>query len=256
VDTSAPISTEIEGSIEFRNVSFTYSDTGIQALKNVNFSIEKGQKLAVVGRTGSGKTTIAELLNRMYDVTEGDIFIDNKNIKTYSKFALRKAIGYVPQDVFLFSDTVENNILFGFNTNSSSKNTIIAQNAAEKAIIHHEILRLENGYNTVVGERGVMLSGGQKQRISMARAIVKQPKIMLFDDALSAVDNETEDKILAYFDQELQDKTTVIITHRLHYLTDFDKIIVIENGEIVENGTHTQLLQNKKYYAEQFAVGK
>jgi ATP-binding cassette subfamily B protein len=253
-EASTPIISEIEGSIEFRNVSFTYNDTGIQALKNVSFTIKKGQQLAIIGRTGSGKTTIAELLNRMYDVTEGDIFIDNKNIKSYPKTALRKAIGYVPQDVFLFSDTVANNILFGLETKDILENGAIAQNAAEKAAIHHEILGLENAYNTVVGERGVMLSGGQKQRISMARAIVKKPKIMLFDDALSAVDNETEDKILAYFKADLQDKTTIIITHRLHYLADFDKIIVIENGEMVENGTHAALLQNKKYYAEQFAL--
>jgi ATP-binding cassette, subfamily B, multidrug efflux pump len=253
-DAKTPITEPIQGHIEFRNVSFTYPDTGIQALKNVSFKVEKGRKLAIIGRTGSGKTTIAELLNRMYDATEGEILLDNRPIQAYSKAALRQAIGYVPQDVFLFSDTVENNILFGINDFKTQNPSEIASRAAEKAAIHTEILGLQDGYNTVVGERGVMLSGGQKQRISMARAIVKNPMLILFDDALSAVDNETENKILSYFEKELQNKTTIIITHRVHYLADFDKIIVIENGEVAENGTHEQLLAQAQYYAEQYAA--
>jgi ATP-binding cassette, subfamily B, multidrug efflux pump len=207
-------------------------------LKNVSFTIKKGQKLAITGRTGTGKTTIAELLNRMYEPTEGEILIDGKPIQHYTKNALRQAIGYVPQDVFLFSDTVQNNILFGYvprlsagenvDTKNAEEPSSIVIDAAQKAAIHTEILGLQDGYNTVVGERGVMLSGGQKQRISMARAIVKRPAIMLFDDALSAVDNATEDKILAYFDNELQDQTLIIITHRTHYLDRFDAVISLD----------------------------
>ena len=234
LDSKNPITTPIQGDIEFRNVSFTYADTGIQALKNVSFTLKKGQKLAITGRTGTGKTTVAELLNRMYEPTEGTILIDGQPIQNYTKTALRQAIGYVPQDVFLFSDTVQNNILFGLdfdkkNTDfDENKQNEIATDAAQKAAIHTEILGLQDGYNTIVGERGVMLSGGQKQRISMARAIVKRPAIMLFDDALSAVDNATEDKILAYFDNELHDQTLIVITHRTHYLDRFDAVVTLE----------------------------
>lgn len=236
----------LTGQIEFDNVTFVYPDTGIQALKNINFTLMPGQKMAIIGRTGSGKTTIADLLVRMYDVTDGEIRIDGKNIQQHDLANLRERIGYVPQDVFLFSDTVAGNIAFGKPDTPRED----VENFAKYASVHEDIQGLSEGFETIVGERGVTLSGGQKQRISIARALVKKPDIVILDDCLSAVDTNTEKQILGYFNEALSDKTAIIITHRIYGLLQFDKIIVTDGGEIIEAGTHEELLANKGYYAD------
>lgn len=230
--------------IEFKNVSFTYKDTGIQAITDFNLTIHKGEKIAIIGKTASGKTTIAELLLRMYDVTEGAILIDGKNLKSINLGALRKDIAYVPQDLFLFSDTIEKNIGFGVSDYDIDE----VMQYAEYASIHNEIAELPKGYESLVGERGVTLSGGQKQRISIARALIKKPDIVILDDCLSAVDTKTEQNILNYLNTELKDKTAIIITHRIQSLIDFDQIIVMEDGKIAEQGSHRELLAKKGYY--------
>ena len=239
----------LRGHIQFKNVSFVYPDTGIKALEHVTFEILPGQKLAIVGRTGSGKTTIADLLVRMYDVSEGQILIDGKDIREHDLAHLRQCFGYVPQDVFLFSDTVLGNISFGKDGISREDAEGFAQNAA----VHDEIMGLPNGYETMVGERGVNLSGGQKQRVSIARAFAKQPDIVLLDDCLSAVDTNTESRILGYLSGALADKTAIIITHRIYKMLEFDKIIVLDEHRVAEEGTHEQLLTRGGYYAELFA---
>ena len=242
------MNTAFSGHIVFENVSFTYPDTGIKVLDKVSFEVKPGQKMAIIGRTGSGKTTIADLLLRMYDVDGGRILIDGKDIKQHDLAHLRQHIGYVPQDVFLFSDTVLGNISFG-------KEGVTRENAAfyaESAAIHEEILGLPKGYDTMVGERGVTLSGGQKQRISIARAFAKQPDIVLLDDCLSAVDTNTESRILGYLSNALSDKTSIIITHRIYGMLEFDHIIVLDDMHISESGTHAELLANGGYYADLF----
>jgi ATP-binding cassette, subfamily B, multidrug efflux pump len=236
------------GNIVFDNVSFVYPDTGIRALENISFSLEKGQKMAIIGRTGSGKTTVADLLVRMYDTTEGRILIDGQDVRQYSLNDVRNRIGYVPQDVFLFSDTVLGNIAFGKSEISKEEAISFAKGAA----IHEDILSLPEGYETVVGERGVTLSGGQKQRVSIARAFAKQPDIILLDDCLSAVDTQTESRILSYLNDALANKTAIIITHRIYGMMKFDKIIVIEDHRIVEEGTHEDLMALGGYYAEMY----
>ncbi len=238
----------LKGHIQFEQVSFVYPDTGIQALQNVSFEVLPGQKLAIVGRTGSGKTSIADLLVRMYDVSGGRILIDGVDIKMHDLFHLRRSIGYVPQDVFLFSDTVLNNISFGKDGISREDAEFFAKSAA----VHEEIMGLPNQYDTVVGERGVTLSGGQKQRVSIARAFAKKPDIVILDDCLSAVDTNTESQILGYMDNTLSDKTAIIITHRIYGMLEFDKIIVLDDGGVAEEGTHEELLSRGGYYAEMF----
>lgn len=234
----------LHGEIEFKNVSFVYPTTGIKALENISFKINKGQRLAIMGRTASGKTTIAELLMRMFDVSEGEILVDGKNIKEHNLEMIRSKIGYVPQDVFLFSDTISANISFGIS--DYDKKDI--EKYATYASVYDDIVKLPNGFETLVGERGVTLSGGQKQRISIARAFMKNPDIVLLDDALSAVDTTTEQNILSYFQKALSDKTSVIISHRANNLLNYDKIIVLENGQIVEEGTHDDLISADGFY--------
>ncbi len=236
------------GSIAFQNVSFTYPDTGIVALRNISFELLSGQKLAIIGRTGCGKSTIAELLVRLYDVTEGCILVDGVDIRQQDLHRLRQRIGYVPQDVFLFSDTISNNVRFGRPEATQAEVETFTRHAA----IYNEITELPEGFETVVGERGVTLSGGQKQRVSIARALAKQPDIVLLDDCLSAVDTNTEKQILSYLGSDIADKTAIIITHRIYSLLEFDKIIVLSDGRIVEEGTHSELLKNKGYYYEQY----
>lgn len=239
---------KIDGTISFKNVSFTYEDTGITALKNINFTIKQGETLAILGNTGSGKSTIAELIARLYDTTEGEITIDGVNIKNININDLRKDIGFVPQEALLFSDTIKNNIRFGFEHATDEQ----VMNATKNAHIHHNIKNFKNGYDTLVGERGVTLSGGQKQRISIARALIKNPKILVFDDCLSAVDTETEAIILKNLEQVSRKKTTVMIAHRISSVKNADIIIVLEKGNIIQQGTHNELIKTKGYYKDLF----
>ena len=240
---------KVEGNIAFSDVDFVYPHTGIRALHNFNLQIHKGEKVAIVGRTGSGKTTIAQLLLRMYDSTNGTITIDGKNIKDIDLHSFREQVSYVPQDVFLFSDTISNNIRFGLRQDSH----VNVADAARYASVDKEIDRFSDKYETMVGERGVTLSGGQKQRISIARALIKDPGLVIFDDCLSAVDAKTEREIITSLYNYLEGKTAIIITHRIFSLFHFDKIVVLEDGEIVETGNHSTLLARNGYYAELYA---
>lgn len=238
----------IKGKIEFKNVSFTYPESGTQALKNVSFEVNPGETLAIIGRTGSGKSTIANLMVRLFDVKEGEILIDNKKIQSLNLDSIRKQTGYVPQEVFLFSETIAENIAFG--EPNISKNDQRIADAAINAHIHHNIIDFKEGYETLVGERGITLSGGQKQRISIARAIIKNPEILIFDDCLSAVDTETEERILHNLEKIMANKTTIIISHRVSSIRNADKILVLEQGEIIESGSHEQLISQKGNYFE------
>jgi len=239
----------LQGNISFTNVDFVYPHTGIHALKDFSLQINKGEKIAVVGRTGSGKSTLAQLLLHMYEPQKGLITYDGMPVNKIDIQSLRLQISYVPQDVFLFSETVSNNIRFGID--GATDELVIS--AARQASIHDEIENFREGYSTMIGERGVTLSGGQKQRISIARALIKDPSIVIFDDCLSAVDARTEKEIIGNLHQYLDDKTAIIITHRIFSLFEFDKIIVIDGGRIVEQGTHRELLEMKGYYTEMYA---
>ncbi len=236
----------LKGHIQFEEVDFIYPDSNIQALKKVTFELLPGQKMAIVGKTGSGKTTIADLLVRMYDVSTGQIRIDDKPIETHDLANLRQRIGYVPQDVFLFSDTISNNVAFG----RQDATQAMIEEYTRYASVYEDIIDLPEGFDTLVGERGVTLSGGQKQRVSIARALIKQPDIVILDDCLSAVDTKTEQQILGYLNNQLADKTTIIITHRIYSLLAFDKIIVLDDGKVVQMGTHEELVKQSGFYSD------
>lgn len=243
-----PVSSTIEGNINLNNVDFVYPHTGIHALKDFSLQVNAGEKIAIVGRTGSGKSTIAQLLLRAYEPQKGLITFDGIPINKFNLQALRLQISYVPQDVFLFSDTVRNNIKFGKPDATDAE----VEQAATQAAVHTEIEKFSNGYNTMIGERGVTLSGGQKQRVSIARALIKSPQLLILDDCLSAVDARTEKEIIGNLNHFLNGKTAIIITHRIFSLFDFDKIIVMDEGRIMEQGTHEQLLALNRYYAEMY----
>jgi ATP-binding cassette subfamily B protein len=240
------LETEIKGALRFENVNFIYPDSGIHALKDFSLDILPGQSVAILGTTGSGKSTIANLLLRMYDTTSGEIKVDGHNIKDYNIQKLRSQIGYVPQDVFLFSDSVRNNIRFG----SPEIGEEAVVQAARDADLYENILGFKEGFETEVGERGVTLSGGQKQRLSIARAIVREPKLLILDDCLSAVDTNTENKILNNLERIMQNRTSVIISHRVSSAKLAEKIVVLDNGEIIEQGTHSSLLDANGVYKE------
>lgn len=240
----------IDGTIAFNNVSFTYPESGIEAIKNISFKVNKGETLAIIGKTGSGKSSIINLLLRSYDPNAGDILIDDNNIKSINLDNFRENVGLVPQEVFLFSDTIENNIAFGYKNNLPEKSII--EQAAKDAAIYSNITEFPDGFKTKIGERGVTLSGGQKQRISIARAIIKSPKILIFDDCLSAVDTETENTILNNLKRIMKNKTSIIISHRVSSVKGADKILVLDNGKIIENGTHESLIEQKGSYYETY----
>jgi len=238
--------TDIHGAISFKNVSFTYPDTNINALKDISFDLKSGETLAILGMTGSGKSTILDLIGRLYDTENGTIEIDGIPISKHNLYSLRESIGYVPQDAFLFSDSIKNNIKFG-KENASDDEVI---EAAKNAKVHKNIIGFKNGYDTVLGERGITLSGGQKQRVSIARAIIKAPEILLLDDCLSAVDTETEEKILKNLNRISKNKTTIIVSHRISSAKNANKIIVLDNGKIIQSGTHKTLKEIKGYYKD------
>jgi ATP-binding cassette subfamily B protein len=237
---------KIKGDITFNNVGLTYPDTGICALKNIQLHIKAGEKIAIIGKTGSGKSSFAELLLRMNDVSEGEILFDGMPVKDLNLGRLREQIGYVPQDVFLFSDSLKQNITFGKPDASDAE----IEKAIFDASLTDEIKTFPDGLNTILGERGITLSGGQKQRVSIARALLKNPEILILDDCLSAVDSHTENKILNYFQSSLKDKTAIIISHRIYVNLHFDKILVFQDGEIAHAGTHEELLKISPYYLD------
>lgn len=241
-----PKRSQIHGKIKFDNVSFTYDDTGIKALDQVSFEVDKGKTLAILGNTGSGKSTIISLISRLFDTDEGCIYIDDTPIRDVNLFDLRNQVAVVPQDAFLFSDTIKNNIKFG--KHDATDEEVI--DVSQKAAVHENIIRFEKGYDTFLGERGLTLSGGQKQRVSIARALIKGAPILLLDDALSAVDTETEETILKNLTEFSKGITTIIVTHRVSSAKNADQIIILEQGKIIQQGHHNQLIETEGYYSE------
>ncbi|MBL7894376.1 MAG: ABC transporter ATP-binding protein [Bacteroidia bacterium] len=245
--------TDVAGDIEFKNVSFTYPETGIKALDNVSFELKKGEVLGITGPVGSGKSTIAQLLSRIYDCDSGEISVNHKNIKQHHLYHLRNNMGIVPQEVFLFSDTIANNISFSGNNNFTKTDI---EEAAKKASVYDNIMSFPEKFETMVGERGITLSGGQKQRVSIARAIIKNPEILIFDDCLSAVDTETEAQILNNLKQIMHGKTCIIISPRISSIKGANKILYLSDGRIAESGTHQDLLNLKGKYYDLFELQK
>lgn len=241
-------SPRLKGNIKFEQVNFTYPDTGIQALKDVSFEIGQGQFIAIIGRTGSGKSTLANLIMRMYDIDSGAITVDGNPLKGLNLNNYRNQIGFVPQEVFLFSDTIKNNIAFGLDQVTDEEVSTAAKNAA----VYHNIVDFEHKFETMLGERGITLSGGQKQRVSIARALIKEPALLIFDDCLSAVDTRTEEEILRNLSKIMKNKTSILIAHRISTIKNADKIIVLDQGKIIEQGNHEQLLQQNGAYAEMY----
>ncbi len=246
ITNTIPQHTPITGDVSFKNVTFTYDDTNITALKNISFEVKNGETIGIIGKTGSGKSTILDLIGRLYDVSSGEIAVDDKPIKKLNLFDLRESIGYVPQDAFLFSDSIKNNIKFGKESATDDE----VYEASKNAVVHNNIIDFKRGYETILGERGITLSGGQKQRVSIARAIIKNPAILLFDDCLSAVDTETEEEILNNLNKISKNKTTFIVSHRVSTAKNADKIIVLDEGQIIQQGTHNQLINTDGYYKE------
>lgn len=246
ITNTAPELTPIQGHISFQDVSFMYPDSGTRALDHVSFSVKQGESLAILGRTGSGKSTIAALLTRAYDATSGTVLLDGIPIQQLHLDSVRSGIGYVPQDVFLFSDTIANNIAFGLPEGTYREDDI--HTAAKQADIYDSIMEFPTGFETRVGERGVTLSGGQKQRISIARAIIRHPQLLIFDDCLSAVDTQTEERILKHLRQLMKGRTSVIIAHRVSTVKHADRILVMDDGRLVEQGTHSELLALRGLY--------
>lgn len=236
----------VKGELHFDHVSFTYPETGVEALEDVSFTILPGQKVAIIGRTASGKSTIADLILRMYDPTSGNIYLDGIDLREFDIVSLRNQIAYVPQDVFLFSDTIEANIKFGAADSSSQK----VEEYAKYSSVYDDIMGLPDDFKTRVGERGITLSGGQKQRISIARALIRNPQIVILDDALSAVDTHTEHTIVDFLNKELATRTAIMITHRVVGMLEYDKVIVLDQGKLVEQGTHDELIQKQGFYYE------
>jgi ATP-binding cassette subfamily B protein len=238
----------LKGKVEFKNIDYTYKESGIRALKDISFVLNKGEKLGIIGKTGSGKTTLINLIVRLYNSTNGNIFIDNKKIEDLNIKSLRHQIGYVPQDVFLFSDSIKNNIKFG-DINSSIDDII---KVCKISSVHKDIVNFKNKYDTILGERGVNISGGQKQRISIARALIKKPNLLIFDDCLSAVDTETEERIINSLNNLDFSTTTIVVSHRISSVKNSDKIIVLNDGEIIQMGSHKELININGYYKETY----
>lgn len=239
---------KIIGDVRFEDVHFVYPDSGIHALKGVSFELKAGESVALIGKTGSGKSTVADLIGRLFDATQGAVKVDGKDVKQHDLYKLRRAVGYVPQDVFLFSDSIAENIAFGLPQEADDLEPVIQ--AAQDANVYHNILEFPKQFETELGERGITLSGGQKQRISIARAIITRPEILIFDDSLSAVDTQTEELILSSLNRIMKGRTTLIISHRISTVKNCDKILVLDEGKIIEQGTHHQLLLKNGVYAE------